>query len=187
MITLEMVEELRKEMDVDYRIAEKALRKGKESVDGAMIWLKKRDERWNRRFMTWCVKSFKHCYSYMLIINKGEDVFFNVPLIIVIGLLIILDIRSYQWPFIAIVLFLLVVISKSSVKIKMKEKEQETTEKEAAKTNLQTKGTVIHSENDIPVVMNHAFEIEPNKEKTILPEVAVIEDEDGFNEIIISK
>lgn len=69
---------------------------------------------------------------------------------------------------------------KKSLDSKRKEKIKLTVDPEP-------KGTVIHSENNIPIIIKQPGNEETKDETVIISDVKVIEDEDGFNEVIISE
>ncbi|MFZ7131923.1 MAG: hypothetical protein ACOWWR_06155 [Eubacteriales bacterium] len=83
-ITLAQVEALRKRVDCDYQLAEKALRKSRGNTDDAVLYLKKRENKKTHKMFAELEEIFYRLLSYHLVIEKGDKTIFSFPIFLMI-------------------------------------------------------------------------------------------------------
>ncbi|MPW26571.1 hypothetical protein GC105_12310 [Alkalibaculum sp. M08DMB] len=83
-VTLDQVETLRKRVSCDYQTAEKALRKSKGNIDGAVLYLKKMENRKFKKAFVVLEQIINRIFSYSLLIVKNDKNIFSFPIVLVI-------------------------------------------------------------------------------------------------------
>ncbi|HCX65927.1 MAG TPA: hypothetical protein DHN33_12045 [Eubacteriaceae bacterium] len=78
-ITLQQVENVRDHFDCDYLEAEKALRKSKGDIEGALLYLKKRESSRLAKLKTNIVSFIEALVEYRLYIKRDDSLVFDVP------------------------------------------------------------------------------------------------------------
>lgn len=87
-ITLEQVENLRKKVNCDYQLAEKALRKSKGNIDDAILYLKKRENRKLHKVFIEIEQLFHKVLAYNLIVFKNNKNIIHFPVVLLIGIVL---------------------------------------------------------------------------------------------------
>ena len=196
-ITLEQVETLRKKVNCDYQLAEKALRKSKGNIDDAILYLKKRENRKFHKVFVEIEDLFHKLLSYNLIIFKNNRSIIHIPVFFLIGIVFVFNFSIELLIIIGILAAFsnlqFEIIDKQNVEqnnndhyIKMTSKKAP--DQKPQKQHSTNNDHVFKSEEKIkeklykePVVNKH----KANVDNKSMDHNDNIDDDDEFNEIII--
>lgn len=136
-ITSEKIREIQSEIDVTYEEAERYLRRARGDVELAVHLLKiRKDSRFNH-FYEETVRIFKEFMVYRLIIKKDEEVFINIPLLLVIVMFWVIDWGNTLFIFIVATGF--VLMTNSEIALKRVEAKEDSLAKEKEEGQAPTK------------------------------------------------
>ena len=182
-ITLEQVETLRKKVNCDYQIAEKALRKSKGNIDDAILYLKKMENKKYKKVIGIIREIINKLFNFNLLIFKKDKKIFNFPVVLIA---IILWIFNIPLPII-LSIGVLAALSEFSFEIvdRNENNEYEKTDCSSNSKSNFVKEDIEPEECQKDLICSqdvHTEEIKP-----IIPKEQDIQeyDEDGFDEIII--
>ncbi|SHE53605.1 hypothetical protein [Alkalibacter saccharofermentans] len=126
-ITLDQVENLRKRVDCDYQTGEKALRKSRGDIDGAVLYLKKREDSRIKKLLLVFEDFLNKIFSFDILMIKNDKKVIAMPAALV---LIVVVLFNIPMAFLLIVA-LIAVISDYSFEIGVRNQENGKTIKES--------------------------------------------------------
>lgn len=127
-VTLQQVEELRKRVNCDYQTAEKALRKSKGSIDGAVLYLKKAENKRYKKIIVTIQEIVSKILSYNIVVFKNDRKVGYLPIVVILLGIWILNIP------LPIVLAIGVLAALSDFSFELVEKSHEDADEDVVKT-----------------------------------------------------
>ena len=119
-ITSEEVKALQSRIDVTYEDAEKLLIRCGGNMDKAVRMHEQKLDALPNKFSTEAKRIFKELLTYYIKITKNDDILMDLPLVIIVGFFLIMNVDLKVW--IAVISIGIILISESTVSIYKKEK-----------------------------------------------------------------
>lgn len=125
-ITSDQVKEVQQGVHVTYEEAEKYLYRTNGDVDAAItLLIKKKNSTWNK-FLEEANRLFKEALTYNFKVSRHEEIVVDLPFVLIIGLLVMMDVDAKVW--VTIISIGLILISESHVMVYKRHKKHESEE-----------------------------------------------------------
>ncbi len=188
-ITSEEVKELQRRIDVTYEEAEKLLIRCGGNLNKAVKMHEQKKDALPNKFFEEAKRIFNELLTYNIKITRHDEVLMNLPLIIIIGFFLIMNVDLKVW--IAVISIGIILISESTVSIYKKEKKDTSIIiKSEPEARPETSDNVVKTETTVDVPVKNDLDTEVSHIVTdgqVTLDNKQDEEDDDYYEITIEK